>query len=150
MASDKERITTDSVLTFILLKKLMTPISKSKAFQLGLVDVSGRLIKKPSNEKEEAALTLFDKLIFKIKRLLRSKLTQLHSFLYLQTLGSEQGFYNKLVVKGSVESRAEIQRIKKDLDKVAENHNYSTNELLTILIHEDLQNKVDENGDLIV
>lgn len=150
MATDKEKITTDSVLTFIFLKKLMTPITKSLAFRLELVDSSGRLIKKPTNEKEEAALTLLDKLIFKIKRLLRTKLTQLHSFLYLQTLGSEQSFYAKIIVKGSVDSRAEIKRIKKDLDKIAENYDMDTGELLSLMIHENLKDGLDNDGNLII
>lgn len=129
----------DSIISFIFLKKLMTPISKSKAFSLGLVDSVGSVIKNPESKEEEDALTLLDKTIFKIKRLLGTKLTQLHAFLYLQTLNVNQ-FYNKLVAKGSVESKAEIKRIKKDIQKVAENYNCDVNDLIHIMITEDIVN----------
>ena len=127
-------VDTDAVLTFIFLKKLMTPITKTKAYSLELVDNMGRIIKQPKTNEEKNALTLFDKLIFKMKRLLKGDLTKLHSFLYLQTMGSENNFYNKLIVKGSIDSRVEIKRIQRDLEKIAENHECSVNEMLYTLI----------------
>jgi len=127
----------DSIISFIFLKKLMTPITKSKAYALDLVDSVGRVIKEPETIEEKNALTLLDKTIFKIKRLLGTKLMQLHAFLYLQTLNANT-FYNKLVAKGSVESKAEIKRIKKDIGKIAENYGCDINDLIHIMITEDV------------
>ncbi len=148
MASNGDKVNVDSVLTFIFLKKLMTPIIKTSAYKLGLVDNLGRVIKKP-DKNEESSLTLLDKFIFKIKRLLGNRLTNLHAFLYLQTLGSEDSFYNKLVVKGSVDSRAEIKRIKKDIGKIAEKYDCGVSDLMQLLINENLKD-VETDGKLIV
>jgi hypothetical protein len=127
----------DSVITFIFLKKLMTPTSKSKAFSLGLVDSLGRNIKDAETDEERDSYTLLDKTIFKIKRLLGNKITQLHAFLYLKTLNGNS-FYNKLVAKGSVESKAEIKRIKRDLQTVSESYGCDVSDLLHLMITEDI------------
>lgn len=136
--SDSKRETLDSVLTFIFLKKLMTPITKSNAFKMKIVDTTGRVIKEPETDDEKAALTLLDKFIFKMKRLLGSKLTQLNNFLFLQTLSND--FYNKLVVRGSVEQRAEIKRLEKDINKVAESNGTTVDGILYTLLHEEIRN----------
>jgi hypothetical protein len=115
VASQQEDI--DSILTFILLKKICTPIVKLEAYKLGLINSSGKIIREPVTEEEKVALTLLDKLVLKLRRLLGSKTTALNTFLYMQILSNN--FYNKLAVKGTVAQRAEIMRIKKDLDKIS-------------------------------
>ena len=133
----EENSNIDSILTYILIKKLVTPIVKTKAYDLGLVDTAGHLIKKPESEDEKSALTVFDKFIFKLKRLLGSKLTNLHRFLYLQTLNND--FYSKIIVKGSVENRAEIQRIKKGIDALSEQFNTDLINILMGILNEELR-----------
>ena len=140
MASQIEDI--DSIISFIFLKKLMTPITQSKSYKFGLVDNVGRNIKQPETKEEKEAYTLLDKTIFKIKRLLGSKLSQLHAFLYLKTMNGNS-FYNKLVAKGSVESKAEIKRIKRDINTVAESYGCDIEDLIHIMITEDI---VDNKG----
>jgi len=110
----KENI--DNILTYILIKKLVTPIVKTPAYRLGLVNAAGKIIKKPKTDEEMMALTTLDKIIFKLKRLLGGKLLILNSFLYLSTLNNDM--YNKLVVRGTINQRAEILRIKNDVDKI--------------------------------
>lgn len=136
MATEKDKSNIDSILTFILVKKLMTPITKTPAYKIGLVDTAGRVIKKPENEKEENALSIFDKFIFKLKRLLGARIGQLHKFLYIQTMNND--FYNKLIVRGSVESRAEIKRIKQDVSKLQEKYGLPFETFLMGLINEAL------------
>lgn len=141
MEENKRRI--DDALSFLTIKKLVTPVNKTDAYKMGLVDTQGKIIRKPENEKEENALTLFDKFIFKLKRLLSGKISQLNNFLYVQTL--DNSFYNNLVVKGAIEQRASIRRIKSDFDKLAEEHGVSYEEIFLALIHEEINDM--ENGE---
>jgi len=137
MATLKEKKNIDSILTYMFLKKLVTPITKTKAYKMGLVDNVGKIKNKPETEEEETALTILDKFIFKIKRLLGSKLSQLNNFLFLTTLNNS--FYNKLVVRGTIQQRAEIKRIQKDIEKLQEKYKISFEELQTLLINEKLR-----------
>lgn len=115
----------------------MTPFTKTAAYKHGLINSAGRVIKQPETDVEEDALTILDKVVFKIRRLLGGKLSNLHTYLWLQTRDRNE-FYNKLVVRGSVEQKAEIKRIKKSLSNVAEQFNCTEEELLTMMIMEDL------------
>jgi hypothetical protein len=112
---NKQRSDIDSIITFILIKKLVTPIVRSDAYKLGLVNNSGKILREPVGDDERESLTILDKIVLKLKRLLGNKIINLQSFLYLQTMN--QQMYNKLIVKGSVEQRAEIQRIVRDVKK---------------------------------
>ena len=135
-----QRENVDNIISYILIKKLVTPITRTKSYQLKLVNNAGRVIKEPETEAERHALTVLDRLIFKLKRLLGGKLINLNSFLYLSTLSND--FYNKIVVKGSIESRAEIIRIKKDIQKLAEKYNREDFQgVLQTLMVENIQNK---------
>jgi len=128
------RTNIDSVLTYMFLKKIMTPIVKTPAYKLGLVNNVGKVIKTPETDEEKSSLTILDKFVFKLRRLLGTKLTQLNNFLFLQTLSND--FYNKLIVKGSIEQRAEIKRISRDLDKVSEKYNCDFDDLLYLITNE--------------
>tara|TARA_Y100000310_G_C20704329_1_gene833660 strand:- start:26973 stop:27398 length:426 start_codon:yes stop_codon:yes gene_type:complete len=133
----------DNIISYILIKKLVTPIIKTKAYSLGLVNNAGRVVKSPDTENERQALTVLDRLIFKLKRLLGSKLINLNSFLYLSTLSND--FYNKLIVRGSVNQRAEILRIKKDIQKLAEDNGSDVQGVLETLLVEEIQTKGDSD-----
>ena len=62
----------DAYLIFQVLKRLTTPFEDTKAFELGIIDKNGKLLKKPRgfNTKEKQAYTYFDRFIFNMKRLL--------------------------------------------------------------------------------
>ena len=60
----------DAVVGIRLLKLLSTPINKSKAFQLGIVDNDGNKVKDPSNTNERNAYTLLNRFVFKVQRAL--------------------------------------------------------------------------------
>ena len=53
-----------------VLKRLTTPFNETKAFELGLIDKDGKLLKKPKTTDEKKAYTYFDRFIFNMKRLL--------------------------------------------------------------------------------
>ena len=135
-ASDQNKKRIDDALSFLTIKKLVTPVYKTKAFKLGLVDGNGRIIKKPETQEEQYSLTLFDKFIFKVRRLLGGKIAQLNNFLYVQTLDND--FYNNLIVKGAIEQRASIKRVKKDMDNFIEKHNITIDDLFMHIIHEEI------------
>jgi len=136
MSMDENRKRIDDALSFLTIKKLVTPVSKTPAFKMGLVGQDGRIIRQPETEEENNSLTLFDKFIFKVRRLLGGKISQLNNFMYVQTL--DNNFYNNLIVKGAIERRASIQRVKKDIDKLTEKHNISVEDLLMYMIHEEV------------
>ena len=70
----------DALIAYRLLKLLVTPFKKTKAFQLGIVDEKGKVLIKakefskslPSNKQQEAkkAYTLLIRFVFNLKRLL--------------------------------------------------------------------------------
>jgi len=131
------RIDIDTVLTYLLIKKLTTPVVQSSAYKQGLVNNAGRVIKEPETDKEKEALTIFDKLIFKLKRLLGTKLTTLNNFLYVTTLGND--FYNKIIIRGTIEQRTEVERIKRDIKKLQEKYNCELEDIISSLICEHLE-----------
>jgi hypothetical protein len=127
----------DSVLTYILIKKLITPITKTDAYKLGLINNAGKVIKSPSSAAEENSLTILDRLILKIKRLLGTKLINLQKFLYIVSL--HNNFYNNIIVKGNVSQRSEIKRLNNDIDKLMESYNISFDDYMILSINEHLQ-----------
>ena len=70
----------DALIAYRLLKLLVTPFNKTKAYQMGIIDDKGKvLIKKrdfarkiPSNKRSEAinSYTLLIRFVFNLKRLL--------------------------------------------------------------------------------
>lgn len=63
----------DGVNLFVLykiIKELTTPFADSKAFELGVIDEKGKLLKSPSTKKEKEAYSPFHRFIFNIKRIL--------------------------------------------------------------------------------
>lgn len=136
----KNKQNIDSIITFLLLKKLITPFTSTIAYKLGLIDSNGKIIKVPETDKEKDALTILDRVIFKLKRLLGSKVLVLNRFMYLKTLNIDM--YNKLNVKGTVEQRAEIIRINKDIRQMQEKYNMGFEDILQIVLNESLEGEI--------
>ena len=62
----------DLFYAFRFLKLLVTPFKKTKAYQLGIVDETGKVLKKAKQRTkpdEKAAYTVFHRLVFNLKRL---------------------------------------------------------------------------------
>ena len=62
--------TIDTVIVFRILKKLTTPFDKTPAYKLGLIDKKGKKIKNAETDEEKRAMTLLDRLVLNLKRLL--------------------------------------------------------------------------------
>ena len=65
--------TADLFYAYRFIKLLVTPWEKTEAFEFGIVDDNGKVLKKTSalkTSEEKAAYTVFHRLVFNIKRLL--------------------------------------------------------------------------------
>ena len=63
----------DNLIAFRILYKLVTPFKDTNAFKLGIIDETGKLLKKQSQlktQEEKSAYTLLDRLVFNLKRIL--------------------------------------------------------------------------------
>jgi len=138
--SKKDKSEIDTIISYIFMKKIVTPIVKTDAYKLKLVNGAGKVIKEPSTDKEYAALTLLDRIIFKLKRLLGTRLVNLNNFLYMQTINND--FYNKLVVRGTIKQRAEIQRIAKDVKSLKEKYDLDTESVIYSLLQEQINEEL--------
>ena len=86
----------DTYLIYQVLKRLTTPFDQTDAFELGLIDKNGKLLKKPKTSKEQEAYTYFDRFIFNLKRILhkfglKSKFSSYAAALFL--LKEDRGEY---------------------------------------------------------
>jgi hypothetical protein len=139
MAIEKRKQEIDAVIAFILLKKLLTPINQTDAFKTGVVDAKGVAM---SDDKE---LSVLDKIIFKLKRLMGGKIHALNKFIYVKTLGGDYTRY--LIPQAGVGKRAEVKRLMRDIDKLNEKYELDgLDEMFEMIIHEELQKMTDYNG----
>ena len=63
----------DALVAYRVLKLLVTPFNKTKAFQLGIIDAKGKVLKKSKeikDPKERNAYTLLIRFVFNLKRML--------------------------------------------------------------------------------
>lgn len=107
----------DSLVTFWFLRKLLTPIKETDAFQLKLVDNQGNQIKEPKTDEEILALDNLQMLVFVLKKLLGTKLSTLNKFSFL--LSSSDDFGKRLNIQG-IENKSDIKRIRKTLENLSE------------------------------
>ena len=60
----------DLYVLYKFIKAIATPFDETKAFELGIVDKKGKLLKKPRTKAEKDAYDHFDRFTFNIKRIL--------------------------------------------------------------------------------
>lgn len=73
----------DLIIVGVFVKRLLTPIKKTKAFKLGLIDEKGKKLRKPQTREERNSFTVLDKLIFKIKKLVGHRVANLATFMLI-------------------------------------------------------------------
>jgi hypothetical protein len=61
---------TDTVYALRFLRLLTTPWEKTGAFKAGIIDDTGKLLKKPETNAEKSKYNIFHRLVFNIKKLL--------------------------------------------------------------------------------
>ena len=64
--------TTDTIYAFRFLRLLTTPWVKTGAYKMGIIDDTGKLLRKPETSEEKSKYNIFHKLVFNIKRLLNA------------------------------------------------------------------------------
>jgi hypothetical protein len=98
--------TGDLFYAFRFLKLLVTPWDKTEAFELGVIDAKGKVLKKGSTlktPKEKSSYTIFHRLVFNIKRLIgllpfgRTKIASWATALFL--IREETGMSEESVLK---------------------------------------------------
>lgn len=60
----------DVYVLYQIIKRISTPFDETDAFKLGLIDKSGKSLKKAASPEEKKAMTYFDRFVFNIKRAL--------------------------------------------------------------------------------
>lgn len=103
----------EAFITSYLLKKLKTSYVDTKAFDMGVINESGQLIRKPITPEEKAAYTILDSFIFKIKRFLGEKLELISESLYLDAARQT------LQEKTSVENYEKELTLKRKLSNIS-------------------------------
>lgn len=61
---------TDAYVTYRIIRMLATPIEKSDAYKLGIIDADGKKIKNASTPTEKDAYSLLQRFVFKVQRAL--------------------------------------------------------------------------------
>lgn len=113
---DNQRNIND-VIAYIFIKNLIKPVTKTKAYSIGLVDEHGRIKREPETDVEKEALSSIDVIIFKLKRLLGSRITELNKFIYLNAWDDKPQQY--LMVKGGL-SQHRVKQTSNELWRLRE------------------------------
>jgi len=67
---------TDTLIVYMIVKKLLKPWKEWEAYKVGIIDEKGRKLKKPQTPEEKKAWTLLDRFVWQLKRLLTKFLGQ--------------------------------------------------------------------------
>jgi len=117
--------TGDLFYAFRFLKLLVTPFEKTKAFELGIIDKDGAVLKKSidrNNPEEKSAYTVFHRLVFNIKRIMgkvpggKSVIARYGAALFL--IKEHTGMSEKAIIK-SLEKFLETDLSSEQLDENA-------------------------------
>ena len=65
---------TDTIMAWLIFRKLMRKPKSTDAFKLGLIDKNYKILRKTKTKAEKKAMTILDKLLFRIQNLLGSKM----------------------------------------------------------------------------
>jgi len=106
----------EMIILYVVLHRLMTPAEDTDAYKLGLINKNYKLLRDPSTPEEEAALSPLNIFIFKLKRALGTRVITLFRYLYLKVY-KEEPVLERLLVRGQIETRSEIRRVKNDMIK---------------------------------
>lgn len=60
----------NTIIIYLIIKKLSTPFSEWDAYELGIIDENGNKLKEPITFKERDAWTVFDRFVANLKRIM--------------------------------------------------------------------------------
>lgn len=108
----------ESFITAWFIKKLKTPFIETKAFENGIINENGVLIKKPKTDAEKKSYSIIDSFIFKIKRFLGEKIDFINESIFLE-------MSNKTLNENySVDLYEKELKLKSKLDFLAKEFNF--------------------------
>lgn len=122
----------DAALAFIFIQRLLQPIDSMDIYKKGFIDRDGK-IKITSDD-----ITMLDRVILLLKRLLRGKLSTLANFAFVKAF--KRDFTQDLIPRGNILQRAEIKRIVRELDKINEKYSINNSELVRIIAEKEIKN----------
>lgn len=105
----------DNILVYVFLKGITTIPSKTKAYKLGLIDRTGKLIKDPKTDEENDSLSNLDLLLWKLRDWLKPKMSYLSSINWLNTINKRNRLQNHLLNTDAVTSQYVIRKINNEL-----------------------------------
>ena len=126
----------DSVLAYVLIKSILTNPQSTDAYGYGLVDEKGNTIKEPETADEKDSLTVLDKLGFKLRRMLGSRISEFSSFAYVKSIPEK---YQDMLSTNSVEKKAQVKRIAKGIENLSESYDMSVDDMIKIYLNEMLK-----------
>lgn len=125
----------ENLVSFYLLKKLVEPVRETDAYKLKLVDGSGNVLREPKTKQEIESLNTLQRLVFKLRNLLGTKISTLNKFSFLLTtsddIGTKSNFPN-------IDKRSEIIRIKKELTRMSEQYEMDFNQVYFGILNEEI------------
>lgn len=118
----------DNLIAFRILYKLVTPFKDTKAFKLGIIDDSGKILKKQSQlktQEEKSAYTMLDRLVFNLKRIL------------INLPGGDAKLKNIVaayfLIKENYKQRPSIESLQEQFDKIIKQDAVLVEETLTVM-----------------
>jgi hypothetical protein len=128
----------DSILAYVLMKSVLTNPQATDAYALGLIDEKGTIIKEPETDEEKESLTVLDKLGFKLRRMLGSRISELSSFAYVKSIPEK---YQYQMSTNSVEKKAMVKRVTAGIENLTESQKMSFDEIVKVYLNESLKEK---------
>ena len=108
---------TDTIIAWIIFRKLLRKAKDTDAFKLGLIDKNYKILKKPKTKAEKKAMSLLDKLLFRIQNLLGSKIS------LIAYTGLMISSVDNLTDKGELMLKEDLEReceLEETADKITE------------------------------
>ena len=104
----------DRVISYDILKRLLSDPKTTDAYKLGLIDERGEIIREPETQEEEEALTTLDVLLLKIKELLGGRIATLRKYMYVKNF--DDSVIEDIVLR--TESKADREYLKRIEDDI--------------------------------
>ena len=106
----------DKIIAYEILNRLLEDPKETEAYQLGLIDEFGTIIKDPVTVEELEAMTLLDVLVVKIRELLGPKISFLRKYIYIQNY--DDNVIESIILRNKHKAETGIiKRVERELRK---------------------------------
>lgn len=129
-----------ALVVFVIAKKLITRITNTKAYKLGIVNEKGNRIRKPKTKEEKDAYTIVDRFVFNLKSLIGERILLALSIYMLvkedeETLTdkflNEEGEVDREKVQENMEYKKRAQETLYKLESLIEESGFEVDEFFT-------------------